>query len=97
MYAYAYIYIINILPLPLALLNLFLCPLCPLCESKELILLGQGDWIKVGAVVIDCGINFVADATKTTGKRLVGDVDFEAAKLNASFITPVPGGEIYFY
>eukprot|EP00042_Codosiga_hollandica_P053829 m.715088 g.715088 ORF g.715088 m.715088 type:complete len:928 (+) comp58785_c0_seq1:1751-4534(+) len=52
----------------------------------------QGDWIKPGAIVIDCGINAVPDATKKTGRRLVGDVDFAAAKDVASFITPVPGG-----
>ncbi len=45
-----------------------------------------GDWIKPGAVVIDVGINRL-----DTGK-LVGDVAFEAAKENASWITPVPGG-----
>lgn len=46
----------------------------------------RGDWIKPGAVVIDVGINRGADG------RLVGDVDFEAAKTRASWITPVPGG-----
>ena len=39
----------------------------------------KGDWIKPGAVVIDCGINSLDDATKKAGYRLVGDVDFEAA------------------
>lgn len=46
----------------------------------------QGDWIKPGAVVIDVGINRLADG------RLVGDVAFEAAAARASAITPVPGG-----
>jgi methylenetetrahydrofolate dehydrogenase (NADP+)/methenyltetrahydrofolate cyclohydrolase len=46
----------------------------------------QGDWIKSGAIVIDVGINRL-----NTGK-LVGDVDFDTAKQNASWITPVPGG-----
>ncbi len=46
----------------------------------------QGDWIKEGAVVIDVGINRTADGA------LVGDVDFDAAKARASWITPVPGG-----
>lgn len=50
------------------------------------------DWLKDGAVVIDVGINYVPDATKKSGKRLVGDVDFEACKEKASYITPVPGG-----
>ena len=44
------------------------------------------DMIKPGAVVIDVGINRLPDG------KLVGDVDFEAAKAVASWITPVPGG-----
>ncbi|NQV31068.1 MAG: bifunctional methylenetetrahydrofolate dehydrogenase/methenyltetrahydrofolate cyclohydrolase FolD [Phycisphaeraceae bacterium] len=50
------------------------------------------DMVKDGAVVIDVGVNRVEDATKKNGYRLVGDVDFEAIKEKASFITPVPGG-----
>ncbi len=51
----------------------------------------KGDWIKPGAVVIDVGINRVA--SEEEGKtRLVGDVDFDTARDNASAITPVPGG-----
>jgi len=50
----------------------------------------KGDWIKPGAVVIDVGINRV-DAGDGTYK-LVGDVDYEAAKDVAGAITPVPGG-----
>jgi len=46
----------------------------------------QGDWVKPGAIVLDVGINRIEDGS------LVGDVDFEAAKENASWITPVPGG-----
>ena len=46
----------------------------------------KGEWIKPGAVVVDVGINRLE-----TGK-VVGDVDFEAAKARASWITPVPGG-----
>jgi len=50
----------------------------------------KGDWIKPGATVIDVGINRVeAEGGKT---RLVGDVDFDAAKEVAGAITPVPGG-----
>ncbi|MES9833277.1 MAG: bifunctional methylenetetrahydrofolate dehydrogenase/methenyltetrahydrofolate cyclohydrolase FolD [Candidatus Thiodiazotropha sp. DIVDIV] len=45
-----------------------------------------GDWVKEGAIVIDVGIN------RTDEGKLVGDVDFEAAKERASWITPVPGG-----
>ncbi|KAL1872457.1 hypothetical protein VTK73DRAFT_1494 [Phialemonium thermophilum] len=52
----------------------------------------QGDWLKEGAVVVDVGTNYVPDATKKSGQRLVGDVDFESASRVASFITPVPGG-----
>jgi len=46
----------------------------------------QGDWIKPGAIVIDVGINRREDGS------LCGDVDFEAAKEVAAWITPVPGG-----
>ena len=48
--------------------------------------------IKEGAVVIDVGVNRVEDASKKTGFRLVGDVDFEGASSVASYITPVPKG-----
>ena len=46
----------------------------------------KGDWIKPGAVVIDVGINRIADG------RLIGDVDFDGVAERASWITPVPGG-----
>ena len=46
----------------------------------------KGAWIKEGAVVIDVGVNRVGE------KKLVGDVEFEAARQRASAITPVPGG-----
>ena len=46
----------------------------------------QGDWIKKGAIVVDIGINRLSDGT------ICGDVDFNAAKQRASYITPVPGG-----
>lgn len=52
----------------------------------------RGDWIKPGAIVIDVGINFVADSSKKTGKRMVGDVEFDEARPVAGYITPVPGG-----
>ncbi|GAA6079855.1 C-1-tetrahydrofolate synthase, cytoplasmic [Tachysurus ichikawai] len=52
----------------------------------------KGEWVKKGAVVIDCGINHVPDRTKPSGKRVVGDVHFATAKEQAAFITPVPGG-----
>jgi methylenetetrahydrofolate dehydrogenase (NADP+)/methenyltetrahydrofolate cyclohydrolase len=50
------------------------------------------DMVKPGAVVIDVGINRVADASRKTGYRLVGDVHFASVSPLASKITPVPGG-----
>ncbi|MBU6166106.1 MAG: bifunctional methylenetetrahydrofolate dehydrogenase/methenyltetrahydrofolate cyclohydrolase FolD [Alphaproteobacteria bacterium] len=50
----------------------------------------QGHWIKPGACVIDVGINRIALPDGKT--RLVGDVDFAAARERAGWITPVPGG-----
>ena len=50
------------------------------------------DMVKPGAVVIDVGINRVADATKRSGYRLVGDVHFPTVAPKARLITPVPGG-----
>uniref|UniRef100_A0A8C5MRM2 C-1-tetrahydrofolate synthase, cytoplasmic n=1 Tax=Leptobrachium leishanense TaxID=445787 RepID=A0A8C5MRM2_9ANUR len=52
----------------------------------------KGEWIKLGAIVVDCGINYVSDPSKPSGKRVVGDVAYEEAKERASYITPVPGG-----
>jgi methylenetetrahydrofolate dehydrogenase (NADP+)/methenyltetrahydrofolate cyclohydrolase len=46
----------------------------------------KGEWIKQGAIVLDVGINRMADG------KLKGDVEFEAARQRASWITPVPGG-----
>ncbi len=45
-----------------------------------------GEWIKKGAVVVDVGIN------RLDSGKLVGDVEYDKARENASFITPVPGG-----
>jgi len=50
------------------------------------------DMVKPGAVVIDVGMNRVPDATKKSGTRLSGDVDFDSVREVASLITPVPGG-----
>jgi methylenetetrahydrofolate dehydrogenase (NADP+)/methenyltetrahydrofolate cyclohydrolase len=50
------------------------------------------DMIKPGAVVIDVGVNRLADPSAEKGYRLVGDVEFEGARRVASRITPVPGG-----
>ncbi|MHC4339363.1 MAG: bifunctional 5,10-methylenetetrahydrofolate dehydrogenase/5,10-methenyltetrahydrofolate cyclohydrolase [Planctomycetota bacterium] len=52
----------------------------------------KGEWIKPGATVIDVGTNVIDDPTRKSGKRLVGDVDYEAAVEIAGAITPVPGG-----
>ena len=46
----------------------------------------RGDWVKPGAIVIDVGINRLANG------KLVGDVEYEAAAARAGWITPVPGG-----
>ena len=46
----------------------------------------KGEWIKLGATVIDVGIN------RLESGKLVGDVEFEIAKQRAAWITPVPGG-----
>jgi methylenetetrahydrofolate dehydrogenase (NADP+)/methenyltetrahydrofolate cyclohydrolase len=48
--------------------------------------------IREGAVVIDVGINRIADPSTKTGYRLVGDVDFDAVAHKCKAITPVPGG-----
>ncbi|NLJ55915.1 MAG: bifunctional 5,10-methylene-tetrahydrofolate dehydrogenase/5,10-methylene-tetrahydrofolate cyclohydrolase [Firmicutes bacterium] len=50
------------------------------------------DMVKEGTVVIDVGVNRIPDESRKSGFRLAGDVDFEAVKEKASFITPVPGG-----
>ena len=46
----------------------------------------KGDWVREGAIVIDVGIN------RLPSGKLCGDVEFEAARQRAAFITPVPGG-----
>jgi len=50
------------------------------------------DMVKQGAVVIDVGITRVADSTKKSGYRLLGDVKFDEVAPKCSYITPVPGG-----
>jgi len=52
----------------------------------------RADMVKDGVVVIDVATNRIADPTKKSGYRTVGDVDFEAVKEKAKAITPVPGG-----
>lgn len=70
-----------------------------ICRAADIIVAAIGrpgfvtaDMVKKDAVVIDVGINRVADSSKKSGSRLVGDVDFPAVSEVASFITPVPGG-----
>jgi methylenetetrahydrofolate dehydrogenase (NADP+)/methenyltetrahydrofolate cyclohydrolase len=70
-----------------------------LCRQADIIVaaLGRpeflkGDMVKDGAVVIDVGITRVSDATKKSGFRLLGDVEFSSVSPKCSFITPVPGG-----
>ena len=46
----------------------------------------KGSWIKPGAIVIDIGIN------RLESGKIVGDIEFDIAKIRAGFITPVPGG-----
>lgn len=69
------------------------------CRSADILIAAVGrarmvkkDWVKPGAYVIDVGINRVEDASKKSGYRLVGDVDFDEVKEVAGAITPVPGG-----
>ena len=69
------------------------------CRQADIIIaaLGQphflkAEMVKEGAVVIDVGTTRVPDATRKSGFRLCGDVDFENVAPKCSFITPVPGG-----
>ena len=50
------------------------------------------EMVKPGASIIDVGINRIPDASKRSGTRLVGDVDFDAVSPLCEHITPVPGG-----
>jgi methylenetetrahydrofolate dehydrogenase (NADP+)/methenyltetrahydrofolate cyclohydrolase len=70
-----------------------------LCRNADIIVAALGrpgfvteDWVKEGAIVIDVGITRVADATKKSGFRLRGDVDYDNVAPKCSWITPVPGG-----
>lgn len=73
------------------------------CKRADILIVAAGvpdlvkpEWIKPGACVIDVGVNRVGETVSPkTGKKvavLKGDVDFEAAKEIAGWITPVPGG-----
>jgi methylenetetrahydrofolate dehydrogenase (NADP+)/methenyltetrahydrofolate cyclohydrolase len=50
------------------------------------------DMVRPGAAVIDVGVNRIPDASKQSGFRLTGDVDFEKVREKAAYITPVPRG-----
>ncbi|PZR09930.1 MAG: bifunctional methylenetetrahydrofolate dehydrogenase/methenyltetrahydrofolate cyclohydrolase FolD [Archangium gephyra] len=93
----------NIVGRPMAMLLLNASATVTICHSKSDVAaevkradvviaavgvskLVKGDWIKPGAIVIDVGMNRGADG------KLSGDVDFESARQNAAWITPVPGG-----
>ncbi|MDE6403067.1 MAG: bifunctional methylenetetrahydrofolate dehydrogenase/methenyltetrahydrofolate cyclohydrolase FolD [Muribaculaceae bacterium] len=52
----------------------------------------KADMVKDGVAIIDVGTTRVPDATRKSGFRLSGDVDFENVAHKCSFITPVPGG-----
>jgi methylenetetrahydrofolate dehydrogenase (NADP+)/methenyltetrahydrofolate cyclohydrolase len=52
----------------------------------------KADMVKPGAVVVDVGVNRVADPSAKNGSRLVGDVDFARVQPLAAAITPNPGG-----
>ena len=69
------------------------------CQQADIIIAAIGKpnfvtagMVKDGAVIIDVGTTRVPDATRKTGFRLNGDVDFEHVASKCSFITPVPGG-----
>ena len=73
------------------------------CKRADILIVAAGvpglvkpEWIKPGSCVIDVGVNRVGEKiSEKTGKKIAilsGDVDFEAAKEIAGWITPVPGG-----
>jgi len=73
--------------------------LAAICQTADILIVAIGkpefvtaDMVKPGAVVIDVGIHRIADETKKTGFRLIGDVKYDEVAPLASAITPVPGG-----
>jgi methylenetetrahydrofolate dehydrogenase (NADP+)/methenyltetrahydrofolate cyclohydrolase len=73
------------------------------CKRADILIVAAGvpglvkpEWIKPGSCVIDVGVNRIGTKiSEKTGKEIAilsGDVDFDAAKEIAGFITPVPGG-----
>lgn len=70
-----------------------------ICRDADIIIAALGspgfvteDMVKPGAVIIDVGTTRVPDATRKSGFRLCGDVDFANVEPKCSYITPVPGG-----
>ena len=73
--------------------------LAAICKTADILIVAIGkpefvtaDMVKPGAVVIDVGIHRIADESKKSGFRLIGDVCYEEVAPIASAITPVPGG-----
>jgi len=73
--------------------------LAAVCRTADILIVAigksemiKGDWMKPGAVVIDCGINVLPGQGANGKNKIVGDVAFEEAKQVAGHITPVPGG-----
>ncbi|WP_217601831.1 bifunctional methylenetetrahydrofolate dehydrogenase/methenyltetrahydrofolate cyclohydrolase FolD [Chitinophaga sp. GbtcB8] len=73
--------------------------LTEICLQADIIIAAIGrpnfvtaNMVKEGAVIVDVGINRIADATKKSGFRLIGDVKFDEVAPKCSYITPVPGG-----
>ena len=69
------------------------------CQRADVIIAAMGvaefvkaDMVKPGAVVIDVGVNRIADPSAKSGTRLVGDVAFAEVQPKAGLITPNPGG-----
>lgn len=67
-----------------------------ICKTADILVVAVGkprfvksDWVKPGAVVIDCGINTIQENGKN---KICGDVDYEQVSHLAGYITPVPGG-----
>ncbi len=70
-----------------------------LCRQADILIAALGipgyvtaAMVREGATVVDVGITRIADASRPSGYRLSGDVDFEAVAPRCSWITPVPGG-----
>jgi methylenetetrahydrofolate dehydrogenase (NADP+)/methenyltetrahydrofolate cyclohydrolase len=69
------------------------------CRRADILIAAMGvpefvkaDMVKPGAVVVDVGVNRIADPAAKNGTRLVGDVDFARVQPIAGRITPNPGG-----